>query len=184
MNMPNDAGWQLLRSARRSLVIHVHRDGRVIVRAPLRMPRAVIEQFVQQKQGWVAEKLAELAAQPRLQVEPLPELPRAQAVAILMARSDVLLAKFGSAWRPTAWRFRRMKARWGSCNSRGEITLNTQLACLPEPLIDYVICHELAHLREMNHGPAFYAVQQQLNPHWRTHHAEMPAWSMRLRASS
>ncbi len=57
-------------------------------------------------------------------------------------------------------------ARWGSCNTRREVRLAWRLAKAPRELIDYVICHELAHLRHMNHSPAFWAeVERQLPDH-------------------
>ena len=64
-------------------------------------------------------------------------------------------------------RLRKMKSRWGSCSSSGEITLNTELVCAPEICIDYVILHELCHLREHNHSPAFYALMDVVMPNWR-----------------
>jgi predicted metal-dependent hydrolase len=57
-------------------------------------------------------------------------------------------------------------ARWGSCNTRREVRLAWRLAKAPRELIDYVICHELAHLRHMNHSPAFWAeVERQVPGH-------------------
>ncbi|MBC7162427.1 MAG: M48 family metallopeptidase [Immundisolibacter sp.] len=52
----------------------------------------------------------------------------------------------------------RLRARWGSCAADGRITLNLGLVLLEQPLIDYVLLHELCHLREMNHGPRFYVL--------------------------
>ena len=59
------------------------------------------------------------------------------------------------------------KTRWGSCNNRGHIRLNWRLIHLPMPMIDYVVAHELAHLKEMNHSPRFWAVVETMVPDWR-----------------
>ncbi len=59
------------------------------------------------------------------------------------------------------------RTRWGSCNHRGDIALNWRLVLMPLDIVDYVVCHELAHLREMNHSPRFWSVVEQLCPDWR-----------------
>lgn len=56
------------------------------------------------------------------------------------------------------------KTRWGSCSTQANINLNWHLLFLAEPLIDYVIIHELMHLREMNHSPRFWAWVEQFYP--------------------
>ena len=59
---------------------------------------------------------------------------------------------------PKTVKLRKMIRRWGSCNSKKEITFNTQLIKADKNLIDYVIVHELAHLEQMNHSPKFYKI--------------------------
>lgn len=61
----------------------------------------------------------------------------------------------------------RLRARWGSCAVDGRITLNLGLVLLAQPLIDYVLLHELCHLREMNHGARFYALLAAAMPDFR-----------------
>jgi predicted metal-dependent hydrolase len=67
------------------------------------------------------------------------------------------------------------KKRWGSCTSSGTVRLNLQLIKLPMPLIDYVVVHELAHLREMNHSPAFWQVVASVCPEYAKLRRELKA---------
>ena len=64
-------------------------------------------------------------------------------------------------------KLRRMKRTWGNCSNKGVIKLNTHLIKAPLSVLDAVIAHELCHLEEMNHGKAFYALLEGLNPNWR-----------------
>ncbi len=74
---------------------------------------------------------------------------------------------------PPPLRLSSARTRWGSCNSRGHIALNWRLIALPLPIIDYVVCHELAHTREMNHSPRFWSVVEQLCPDWSARRREL-----------
>jgi len=62
---------------------------------------------------------------------------------------------------------RRMRRRWGSCSSSARVTLNLHLIKTPAAMLDYVIAHELCHLRELNHSPRFYALIDEAMPDWR-----------------
>jgi predicted metal-dependent hydrolase len=72
------------------------------------------------------------------------------------------------------------RTRWGSCNSKQEIRLNWRLLQAPPHLINYVICHELAHLKEMNHSARFWAVVASIYPDYKAAEKELKIWSPRL----
>jgi len=65
---------------------------------------------------------------------------------------------------PRAIKLSSAKTQWGCCTARGTVRLNRQLIKLPLHLIDYVVVHELAHLREMNHSAAFWCVVETACP--------------------
>lgn len=69
---------------------------------------------------------------------------------------------------PGAWTIRNMSSRWGSCNTQtGRITLNLQLVRYPLPCLEYVILHELAHLKVHGHGADFKAILDRYMPSWK-----------------
>lgn len=72
------------------------------------------------------------------------------------------------------------RSRWGSCNSRQEIRLNWRLLQAPPHLINYVVCHELAHLKEMNHSAKFWAIVEGLCPKYKEAEKDLKAWSPKL----
>ena len=80
---------------------------------------------------------------------------RRQARAYLPGRLAALAAQHGFDYGGVT--LKNIASRWGSCSGRKHINLNIWLIAVPSHLIDYVLLHELCHLREMNHGPRFWA---------------------------
>ena len=78
--------------------------------------------------------------------------------------------------QPGRIQFREMYRKWGSCSSRGNITLNTALCRLPQHLAEYVVLHELVHLRVFNHGKEFKALMSAHMRDWREREAELDDW--------
>ena len=76
-----------------------------------------------------------------------------------------LLGKY--QFNPKQVKCRVMKSRWGSCSSNGILTFNTRLIHVPEYCIDYVIIHELCHLKHFNHGKNFHALQKSILPNYK-----------------
>ena len=83
----------------------------------------------------------------------------------LPARAWELAAETGAPMRQGS--VRNQRSRWGSCSARGTISLNWRLVQTPDSVRDYIIYHELAHLREMNHSDRFWARVAETCPGWR-----------------
>ncbi len=100
---------------------------------------------------------------------------RGQAQRILDNRMEHCLAIAQPILRVATpqMRLRHMRTQWGSCSEAGRITLNTELVKAPRRCIDYVILHELCHLRELNHSPRYYALLDQVMPGWERHKATL-----------
>ena len=103
---------------------------------------------------------------------------RKQALGDFSRRLEILSAKLGV---PTPTLFlSNARSRWGSCNSRQEIRLNWRLLQAPPHIINYVVAHELAHLKEMNHSAKFWAMVEKIYPDYKTAEKELKVWSAKL----
>jgi len=97
-----------------------------------------------------------------------------QAVRIFQERLDACyprVERLGIPCPPLG--IRSMKSRWGTCSPNGKITLNLKLIQTPVECIDYVVWHELCHLREHNHGPGYYQLLGQVCPDWKERKAQL-----------
>ncbi len=112
----------------------------------------------------------------------LPQAPDAAAPALERALRQRIREVFGQRvahWAPQLGlavppiALSAARTRWGSCSSRGVVRLNWRLGFMPLNLVDYVVVHELAHLREMNHSPRFWSLVEGLCPDWRERRREL-----------
>ena len=113
----------------------------------------------------------------RAPVTPEVEQLRAQAKASLPPRLKELADEHGFTYNRVT--IKNNISNWGSCSVRGNINLNLRLVTLPQPLQDYVMLHELCHLKEMNHGPKFHALLESLCPNHRTLEKELRQYKLR-----
>lgn len=101
-----------------------------------------------------------------------------QALQDFARRLELFSAKLGVAL-PQLF-LSNAKSRWGSCNSRKEVRLNWRLFQAPPHIINYVVCHELAHLKEMNHSVRFWQVVASIFPDYKAAEKELKALSAQL----
>lgn len=160
-----------LRSYHRSknIKIAIHPDGRVAVSTPPRVAIRTIEQFLMSKASWLLTHLDRVQAAPRAQTpkHTRAEIARYRLQSIEIAQSRI--AKFNAHYGFSFHRvtIRNQRTRWGSCSKTGNLNFNYRIALLPSHLVDYIVVHELCHLRAFNHSPQFWMLVAQQIPEFR-----------------
>ena len=101
-----------------------------------------------------------------------------QALVDFTRRLEIFSSKLGVSF--SSFNLSNAGSRWGSCNSRKEIRLNWRLLQAPPHIINYVVCHELAHLKEMNHSAKFWATVASNYPDYKLAEKELKALSANL----
>ena len=153
---------RLRKSARaRRISLRVHPRRGVLVTVPFYAPYALGITFLESRREWVQAALERAAARNA----DLPEGEdveslRAKAKAALPPRLADLAARYGFTYHRVT--IKHNTSNWGSCSSKGNINLNLNLMRVPVPLQDYILLHELTHLRHADHSPAFHAELERL----------------------
>lgn len=137
-------------------------------------------EFIERSQPWIERQLAKPAPAPRTHVwfrgERIPvdqfdpEFVQSIAAVELTRRTRELALQTGSEISRVT--IRSQRTRWGSCSARRTISLNWRLIQTPAFVVDYIILHELMHLRQMNHSAKFWREVESVCPGWR----EAEAW--------
>jgi predicted metal-dependent hydrolase len=164
------------RARRARIVVHPTREVEVVV--PPRTSRRAIDLLVEENREWIARRLAKL--EPVLGLDRPGVVwvggePRPAPVGVDAGRwyRGEARRRIGAvaAWeggrldlRPRSLAIRDQRTRWGSCSSTGALSFNWRLVLAPSPVLRYVVVHELCHLREQNHSPAFWRLVRNALP--------------------
>ncbi|MBQ6177279.1 MAG: M48 family metallopeptidase [Bacteroidales bacterium] len=153
---------RLRKSARsRRISIRVHPRRGVVVTVPSYVAYAMGVTFLESRREWVLAALERANARNAdlPEGEDIESL-RAKAKAALPPRLAEFAARYGFIYHRVT--IKHNTSNWGSCSSKGNINLNLNLMRVPVPLQDYILLHELTHLRHPDHGPAFHTELERL----------------------
>ena len=165
--------YTVIRSGRKTVAIQLNQDLTVTVRAPWRASKSEIERILQEKKPWIEKHLDQMrrrkehydaSGTDKLTDEEIQELAN-KALKYIPER----VAYFSKIIGVTYGRItiRNQKTRWGSCSSEKNLNFNWKLILLAPELLDYVVVHELAHRREMNHSKNFWKIVEAELPDYR-----------------
>ncbi len=175
--MPLDAPRYFVRHRRaRRYILRVDPDGRVRVTIPRGGSRRAAEAFADRHSAWVDGQIS------RLRAAPPPDDHKA-----VRARARHELPPMLLAWAArlgltvASVEVRNQRSRWGSCGRNGRICLNWRLLLMPDWVRDYVLVHELMHLRRMDHSPRYWALVAAAYPAYREARAWLRAHGAGLR---
>lgn len=163
---------KVIRSDRRTASVEISRDLTVTARVPRRFSDGQARAFVERSSGWIEKHLRaqrERNARLRFPVDTDPALLRAEAEKLLPPLLEKYIAMTGL--KPKAVKVNSAKKRLGSCSPDGTIHFSYTLMLYPLEAVEYVVLHELAHLKERNHQRGFYALIERWMPDWRSRRA-------------
>lgn len=153
----------------RSLRISIHPGGEVVIVSPSFLSFNHVERFIVQKADWILQKVEHL--------KHLPKKPSAAAtrkeyllhkqVALQLVKERIRFFNAHYQFKFARISVRNQTTRWGSCSKKGNLNFNYKLALLPIYLADYVVVHELCHLKELNHSKNFWKLVAETIPNHR-----------------
>lgn len=168
--------YKIVRSRRRTAVIEITEDLRVIVRVPYSMPDERVQRLVRDKQPVIDSRLARMRERLDRQYAAFgEEAPitqseikalAAQARQEIPGRVEYFAGIMGIQYGRIT--IRNQTTLWGSCSAKGNLSFNCLLMLCPADVRDYVIVHELCHRKEMNHSSRFWAEVGRVLPDYRT----------------
>ena len=159
--------YKLVKSKRKTLEISINDELEVIVKAPDNMPQDKIEEFVVKNKKWIEKHIErKRESLEKRELSDIDEtLTRENALQYLTERTKFFSDKMGL--KPTGIKITSAKKRFGSCNYRNSICYSWYLMLYPPEAIDYVVVHELAHIRYKNHGKEFYKLIEKYLPDYK-----------------
>ena len=159
--------YTLVRSRRKTLAIEVTREGKVVVRAPSRCTMKYIEGFLAEKSGWIKKSVAAQTARTAAHPEPTPEMERELRAMAAEVLPD-MVAKYSNIMglEPTGLTVTGARTRFGSCSGKNRLSFSFRLMDYPTEAVEYVVVHELAHIKHKNHGAEFYRLVASVLPDW------------------
>ena len=158
-----------MRSKRKTLAIEVSRSLEVIVRAPLFVSKSRIEKFVLEHESWVEkskEKIKET-------IKNRPPEPTEAEINELKKRAREIIPDRVAYYseltnlKPTAIKITSAKKRFGSCSGKNSLCFSYLLMRYPQKDIDYVVLHEIAHIKHKNHSKQFYSFIEKYMPDYK-----------------
>ncbi|WP_411677631.1 M48 family metallopeptidase [Caproicibacter sp.] len=165
-----DRTIKVQRSKRKTMSLSVNRNGEIIVKAPLFLKNEVIEEFIRKHELWLVKQLRlrdeRVARERALALTP-------EKIAALKERARTVLSERVNYYskimgvHPAGLKITSARTRWGSCSAINALCFSYRLILLEPDAVDYVVVHELAHIREKNHGPGFYREVEKYLPDYR-----------------
>ena len=160
--------YTLIRSKRKSVAIQVDSDCNITVRAPLKLPQKEIDRILLEKKSWI-EKTIISQREKKKNIKEYSDddikLLRQKAKEILPAKVEYY-AKIMQV-EPVSVKINSAKKRYGSCSGTNNLNFSLYLMDKDERFVDYVVVHELAHIKHHNHSKDFYKFIEQFMPDYK-----------------
>lgn len=159
---------EVIRSRRKTISLSVEKDLRVVVRSPRFLSQSSVDAFVDKHRQWIEKNIA----LQRERLQNARQFSPEEIVTLKMQTRSFAEAGFQKyapmmGVRPAGLKITSAVTRWGSCSPENRICFSYRVALLPKEAAEYIVVHELAHIREKNHGPRFYEQVRRILPDYK-----------------
>jgi len=160
--------------------IAVYCDARVVVTVPRGVRTGLIEKLLQQKRKWIEEKIAYFTRSQDTSITRFSvndyKKHKEEALLLALERVEHFNQFYGFSYNKVF--IKNQKTRWGSCSKKGNLNFNYKIVFLPELVRDYIIVHELCHLKEFNHSRKFWNLVSKTTPDFEIVRKTLREWDM------
>lgn len=160
--------YTIIRSGRKTIALSVNENLEIQVKANYRTSKKTIDAFVNKNKGWIEKQILRIKSinenkivLSKEQISDLKKQAKEQLTALTEKYADIMDV------RPTGVKITSAGKRWGSCSYKNSICYSYKVMLLPLRCREYVVIHELAHIKEKNHSQKFYKIIEKYMPDYK-----------------
>lgn len=159
---------KVVRQKRKSMQIKIEKDLNVTVKVPLNASKYSVDEFIDGHRKWIEDNIKKQKSMndsivpfTKTEIEQMKKKALEIIPGVVSSYAKIMGVKYSSL------EIKSLKSKWGSCTNTGKIIINMRLMAAPENILEYVVVHELAHRKVMNHSSEFYKVVERYKPDYR-----------------
>lgn len=173
--------YNIIYSKRKTAALHITKDGKVEIRCNRFIPKSAIKKFIDEKNDWIEKKQTEINTAKLSKIQLTDKL-----VADLTAKANKVIPERVEYYSnimevaPNNIKINTARTRWGSCSGKNNLNFSCRLMLANDETINYVVIHELAHIKQHNHNKEFWNIVNNYCPDHKKRKQDLKQLNLRI----